>query len=488
MSHLDALMTAEAVESGRGQRTSLLCHRRLAREPLVLVLWQLGAEPFSAAAIGWGTSEADFHSAVAGDPRNRTLSFAALLQLAQDFDVWFEAPSSRRETIKRGKRDVEVATTAPQVVVANGATLALLGRLGRRLAYLPTDGDDPADPALVRLGRHLQFLHNHAHVPGQQLVVVMTELMTGNWATGQSNVERQSLNALDAYIDPPEGMRGFDAAVIAEELSVGPLPRGEDDEKLEPLVQKFNDVRGGETSPAIVGPLLGLIAVHYAPLLQRAWQVVWRCFRREAAFEEAPSCERRWFEDCRAYSSHMDWVELTGGRRRTRKTARQAVRFLHDLESAQERLVSEEALDDPLRMIPYLLDGKAIRGTVLHVDRDHMELATKRNVRRPLVAIACDEPCRMPVGKTLYWTGDPSGPEWRIHAVQNASDGSTVTVKLMTSSPHPIPPPGEAASFSILNTKAPYWRLMPQEDPWTHRTEEEQPGSEHLEDRGGGTP
>ena len=84
MSHLDALMTAEAVESGRGQRTSLLCHRRLAREPLVLVLWQLGAEPFSAAAIGWGTSEADFHSAVAGDPRNRTLSFAALLQLAQD--------------------------------------------------------------------------------------------------------------------------------------------------------------------------------------------------------------------------------------------------------------------------------------------------------------------------------------------------------------------------------------------------------------------
>jgi hypothetical protein len=34
-------------------------------------------------------------------------------------------------------------------VVANAATATMLERLGRRLAYLPTDGKKPADEALV---------------------------------------------------------------------------------------------------------------------------------------------------------------------------------------------------------------------------------------------------------------------------------------------------------------------------------------------------
>lgn len=484
MSHLDALMTAEAFETGRGRRTSLYRHRRFEPRPLALVLWQLGAEPFSAAALAWGMSEDDYHSAVAGDPRNRTLAFAALLKLATAFNAWFEEPAEHAETVARGKRDYQVATTAPQVVVANGGTLGLLGRLGRRLAYLPTDGDDPADPALVRFGRHLQFLADHAHVPGQQLVIVLTDVMMDNWATGQSAVERQSLAALDAYIEPPQGLHGFEAAALAEAVPVGPLPSGDDDARLQPLVEKFNEVRSGRTAPTVVEPLLDRIAVHYAPLLKSSWRLVWRCLRREAAFEEAPSCERRWREDVWAYTRHMGWVALAGGIRRTRRTARQAVKFMDDLESAQKLLEAETALEDPLRMIPYLLDGKAIQGTVLGIDRDYMELATKRRVRRPLVTLACDEPCRLPVGKTLYWTGEPGGPEWRIHEVRNAGETSTVVVKLMTSSPHPMPAPGAEACFSVLTARQPYRRLLPEKDPWTHKARDEQAGSGHLE--GGG--
>jgi hypothetical protein len=309
-------LTAEAIEAGRGRRTSSFCHRHLESEPLALVLWQLGAEPFSVAAAAWGTSEDRVHSAVAGDPRDRTLAFAALLELATQFNPWFEAPAADREADEGGYNENGVARRAPQIVVANGPTLALLGRLGRRLAYLPIDGEHAADPQLVRFGRHLQFLHEHAGRPGQQLVVVLTELVGSNWATGQTSVERQSLAALDAWIAPPEGMDGFAAAALAEEFPVGPLPRGDDDERLDPLIARFNEVREKQTDPRVVAPLLAPIADHYRPLLAGAWEVVWRCLRREAEYPEAPSCSRRWLEDRRAYSRHMDWMEQAGGLRR----------------------------------------------------------------------------------------------------------------------------------------------------------------------------
>ena len=59
----------------------------------------------------------------------------------------------------------------------------------------------------------------------------------------------------------------------------------------------------------------------------------------------------------------MDWM-AQGGLRRTRHTPRRAAVILRRLEDAQQRTEAEEALDDPLRMIPYLIDNKAVRGRV----------------------------------------------------------------------------------------------------------------------------
>src|SRR5262249_37734004 len=143
-------------------------HRRLRPRPLATVLYQLGAEPFAAAAIGWGDDHARLIFRVAGEPRNRDLAFALLLEFARWFNTRFEAPAADRETVTRGKYEFSRARFAPQVVVANSATGKMLDRLGRRLAYLPTTGPRPADEALVRLGRHLRFLSSHASVPGQQ--------------------------------------------------------------------------------------------------------------------------------------------------------------------------------------------------------------------------------------------------------------------------------------------------------------------------------
>jgi hypothetical protein len=146
----------------------------------------------------------------------------------------------------------------------------------------------------------------------------------------------------------------------------------------------------------------------------------------------------------------------------------QTIRLRHELEDAQSRLDAEEAIDDPLRMIPYLLDGKAIQGVVRRIDHEHRELAVKREVRRPLVTLACDEPCRMPVGKELYWTGE-AGTTWCIHSVENSTDAATVVVKLMTSTRHNVPPIGALACFSVHRVGAGYWRPLPDKDPWTHQ-------------------
>jgi hypothetical protein len=467
LNSLDVVLAAEAHRLGRALRTVSVRQRKLVEDPLAIVLWQLGAEPFSAAAIGYGTQPDQLQTHVAGEPRNRDLAFAALLPLAEWFNARFEEPAQVTETVGSDDRPIEIATTAPQVVVANDATVALLGRLGRRLAYLPLVGEYSAPAALVRFGQHLQFLALHAGVPGQQLILSMTRLAGAHWATPQSAIERQSLAALDAYIDPPAGQHGFDAAALAEKRGVGPLPDGDADERLDPLVERFNRQRNKSTEAHVVRPLLAPIEVHYAPLISRTWSLLWRGHARERALPEAPSVERRWKIDREAYSRHIEWTDQSG-RRKTRQSPRQTARMLRKLEAAQRRLDAEEACEDPLRLIPLLLDNKAVRGSVEAIDLEHREVANVRPVRRPLVTVRCEEPCLMPKGKELYWTETPGGPCFSVHSVSN--EGKTLVLKLETGSNKvALPSVGDEATFSVLSTKVFDFAQLPPQDPWTHK-------------------
>jgi hypothetical protein len=470
VNHLDAALAARAFRSGRALRAASRRHRRLVPRPLAVVLWQLGAEPFAAAALGWGDRADGLETVVAGEPRNRDLAFAALLRFARWFNPRFEAHAADRETFSRGDYRFTRARTALQVLVTNAATVEMLGRLGRRLAYLPTTGPQPADEALVRLGRHLRFLWGHWSVPGQQLLVSLTDLLNTHWATAQSPLERQSLAALDAYVDPPAGEHGYEAAARAERTPVGPVPDGDDDERLGPLVERFNERRGGSTALAVVGPLLGPIEAHYHPLLRNAWELLWRCRDREAELPEARSVTRRWDEDRDAYTRHMDWMARSG-LRRTRQTPRQAAMALRHLEEARRLLEAEEACDDPVRMIPYLLQGKAVRGRVLAVDPEYRERAAKAMVRRPLVTLRSPDPCLIPEGRELWWAEQPDGREFVIHAARpGPGGGALVTLKLMTSNATTgLPMVGNDACFSVHNT-SPGWRMtLPRDDPWTHQ-------------------
>ena len=488
-SQLDAALAARAHRDGNALRTASLRHRRLVDSPLAVVLWQLGAEPFSAAAMGYGTTSDDFGFAVAGEPRNRDLAFRLLLELAEWFNPRFEAPAEHREQLPLSKKAQPAAAprtralTAPQVIVANHTTIELLGRLGRRLAYLPIDGEYAAPPQLVRLGRHLLFLHRESTRPGQQLVVAMTELVQHHWATSLSPLEAMSLPALDAFIDPSKGQHGFHAAAAAERISIGPNPTGEDDNRLMPLVEQFNEQRGGSTEVSRTRRLLGPLEDHYRPLVRATWDLIWRCRGRELGYSEAPSVAGRWSDDRDAYTRHVDWM-ATVGRYRTRQTALQAAMTMDAMERAKQRVVTEEACDDPARMIPYLLDNKAVHGTVVSVDTNYKEVAAVRAVRRPLVTVAPPDRCIMPIGKKLYWTREPAGPEWLVHRIVERADGGTDVVLKRTSGTYKeLPTAGGSACFSILTLPTFYDRNLPRTPPWTHTSRQaDEPASIESDD------
>jgi hypothetical protein len=469
VNQLEVSLAARAFRAGRAVRKASLRHRYLAGAPIAICLYQLGAEPFSAAAVGFGSDRHAMKLIVAGEPRNRDLAFSALQYYARWFNPKFEAFAAVRDVVTKGNWELTRARKAPQIIVANAATVEMIGRLGRRLAYLPTVGAHPADPELARLGQHFLFLHRHFGTPGQQLVVAMTDLLNEHWTTPQSPMERQSLAALNAYVEPPEGVHGYDAAAAAEKAAIGPLPSGEDDEKLEPLVEEFNSRRGASTAPSDITPFLAPIRAHYAPLVERTWDLLWTCRDRELAWPEAPSVRRRWDEDRQAYTDHIDWTTKVG-RRRTRQTPRQAAMLMRRLEQASALVDAEGACDDPLLLIHDLLDGKAIQGTVVRVDETHRETVNVRAVCRPLITISSPDPCLMPQGKELWWTRLPGAAPYVIVDVQPGPSGnSLITLKLTTSSRTQLPEVGHEASFSIHTTKSHWQSTLPPSTPWTHR-------------------
>jgi hypothetical protein len=107
---------------------------------------------------------------------------------------------------------------------------------------------------------------------------------------------------------------------------------------------------------------------------------------------------------------------------------------------------------------------------VVRVDAEHREQVGRQRRRRPVVVVACDEPCLMPLGKPLYWTGEPAGREYVVEdVVERRPGGSTVTLKLQTDRSRGLPTAGERASFSELTTGAGYEPFLPTDPPWTHR-------------------
>ena len=469
----NALLAARAHKEGRAQPTALFRHRALAKNPLCIVAWQLGAEPYSVGALAIGTQASGFKLFVPGYPLDRDLLFAELVRFASEFCPALEAYAAGpcEEVLHFGTK-LAVPKELPQIVVANTETIGLLGRLGRRLAYLPTTGPNPANPLLPRLGRHLMWISQHAQQPGQQLILSATDLLTTHYAPAMSALETRSLAAMNAWIEPPGGVHGFRAAELAESHVVGPVPSPKDGQAVHELMQTFNQRRAGSKDSALVRKAAEPLRKLYKGMVDDTWSLIWEVVDHERAKPEAASVARRCREDRIAYAGHLQWmVGPAEGRRKTRMTSRGAAMRLDGLERAKTILVAEEAIDDPLRMAPHLLAGKAFAGEIIGRDELRREVINGRNCLRPSITVRTQEPCTMPLGTDVWWTTMPGGKEWLVSDVVAAGGGSNVTLILQTNRVPAVGLPiiGSRACFSQFNTRPGYELYLPEKAPWTHR-------------------
>jgi hypothetical protein len=466
---IDAMFAARAYDESRVFRRANLRHIHLTDTPLGVCIWRLGGERFRAAAVAWGPLGGEFQIAVAGEPRNRDLYFAALAPFARDLCDELRRRAASLVARQRGKQTDFIPGDAVQIVVPNRANANALGLLGRYLGYLSDRGGVEPDPQLVEAGKHLGFYGRHARVPGQSLLLPLDRVLSEHWAPLMSPFEEANLAALDAQIGPPAGVHPFEAGVLAESaLPLGPEPTEDIDRVTEQLLNRFNEARGGSTDPAIIAPLLGPMQDHYRSLVEPIWDLMGRAVDRERGYASAPSVARRFEVDREAFGRHVIWVS-DGGRYKTRDSARQAVMSLRRLEDAQSLYEAERAVEDPACMVPYLLAGKAIRGEVQSIVEAPVRVKI-RAVPRAMITVDTDWPVVLPVGKRLWWTATADDHAWEVLDVSAQGPGSRVTMMLNAKPTQArLPEVGGLATFSVLHTAADAFRLTPpREAPWTH--------------------
>ena len=463
---LQALLGARAYKEGRAVRSALVRHRSIESDPVFLVAWQNGFDPFTCNAIAFGQAHAAPELFVMSGTRDRDREAREFAAVAERFCELFESYGAASCAIDYQGRKLEVPVWPAQVVIANGATLHLLGRIGRRLA-----GAQHPDGAMQRLLRrfacHLLWLARHADLPGQQIVLSCTDFLNAHYATAMSPLECESLFALEAWIAPPGRRDGFDAAVAAERFSAGPQPKPEDAQTAARLYAALEQARKGGAEGSAVEEALEALREFYRGLTAPVWSLLLEIVRRERDVPGAAHLARRIEPDRIAYGLHLEGLERAVSDPRGigfLENARAAALRRDELERAAALLEVEEAIDDPLRMLPRVLSGEAIEGEVLDCTVSRTDGAT--------VVLRTEEPCALPPGLALWWSGAPFGRGWEIERVEAAGAGSTVTLtQPVRKDPAGCPAIGSRALFSPLHfdDHLAYGLSLPARAPWTHR-------------------
>ncbi|OEV30731.1 hypothetical protein AN219_09140, partial [Streptomyces nanshensis] len=450
---------------------------------------------------------------VVPQPRDRDLRFAFLARLAgvvlphlesaQDEIEWEERKETDPETGKKETVQVELCVDAPQLIVPNGPGADFVRLLGRSMRFRRTAEEDPegpypAPPGVPLLGRWLTLYGERARVPGSSLLLSMTELLSRHWATGQSALEDQHLGALLAWIDPPEGLSGGEAALRAEvgRDSAGQLlcpPAGPatdpafDNRLLAPAIDRF-DAR----LPGAEDEVRELVASQLRP----AWDAVWRGIDLLRTLPEGERVTERFKRDRWSYTAHRDRVRSGEPPQPRRDDAVTAAAKLAQREREQARLEAQEALDDPLVMAERRFAGEAFAGEVTAVEMAYSE--GKRAMPRPLVTLSTDdrphlgggvkvhralvEGARQSAEFVRYETegdgdGDADAPRAGDGTGTGTGDATLVTLRLTSGmgrgkepAPGTVPEKGERLCWTLFEHTPRGGPELPEveDTPWTH--------------------
>ncbi|MFI8005201.1 hypothetical protein [Streptomyces sp. NPDC086010] len=519
MSLITTLARLEAVDSGRAQPLATVRHRHLAGEPLVLVPLTTAGEAGAPLGALVGTDRTAPRLLVVAQPRDRDLRFAFLAELAEAVLPHIESradavePAERAETDpetgKKVKVEVELCSDAAQLVVPSRAGIDFVRLLGRSMRFRRTVEDDPDTPypapaRVPLLGRWLTHYGERARVPGSSLLLATTDLLNRHWATGQSSLEDQHLGALLAWVDPPAGASGAEAALRAEldRDQAGQLvcpPAGPatdpafDNKLLAPAIERFDRARtalaaaeDGLSADARLGELAAAerdIRSLLAGVLLPTWDAVWRGLDLLRELPEGSRAEDRWTRDRWSFTAHRDRVRAGEPPQPRRDDAVTAAQKLASRETAQAQLDAQEALDDPLVLAGRRLAGEAFVGEVTEVLMAYSE--SKRPSPRPLVTVRTTERPHLGERTKVYRSleGKPQTAEFVGHAEAAVAgepvDGDAVHLVLRITdrmgrgkepAPGSLPEPGDRIAWTLFEHDQRGGPKLPDPDdtPWTH--------------------
>ncbi len=523
MSLIATLARLEAVSTGRAQPAATVRHRHLSERPLVLVPLTTAGEAGAPLGALVGDDRDAPRLLVVPQPRDRDLRFAFLAELADvvlpfidshaDAVEAAERTEVDPETGKRVKVEVELCADAPQLIVPSRAGIDFVRLLGRSMRFRRTAEQDPetphpAPPRVPLLGRWFTHYGERARVPGSALLLAMTDVLSRHWATGQSTLEDQHLGALLAWIDPPDGVSGAEAALRAELArdAKGQLlwpPAGPatdpafDNKLLAPAIENYNTARtalaaaeDGESADDRLAELTTAEREIRALVESRTrptWDAVWRGLDLLRTLPEGAHATDRWTRDRWSFTGHRDRVIAGEPPQPRRDDAVTAANKLATREREQARLEAQEALDDPLVMAGRRLSGEAFAGEVTDVVMTYSE--GKRPSPRPLVTVRTDDRPQLGERVKVYRSlgGKPQSAEFVRHedvgheAVGHedgpGAEGSVIVLRVldkMGRGKEPeagsVPEKGDLVVFTLFEHEQRGGAKLPDADqtPWTH--------------------
>lgn len=508
MSLIATLARLEAVSTGRARPAATVRHRHLSDRPLVFVPLTTAGEAGAPLGALVGTDRDAPHLFVVPQPRDHDLRFAFLAELADVVLPYIESytdtveAAERNETDpqtgKRVKVEVDLCADAPQLIVPSRAGVDFVRLLGRstrfrRTAEQEPEAPYPAPPRVPLLGRWLTHFGERARVPGSALLPALTELLARHWATGQSSLEDQHLGKLLAWIDPPEGASGAEAALRAELARdadgqllcppAGPATDPAFDNKLlAPAIERYDRARAAlaaaEDGLQADDRLAALTAAEreiralVASRTRPTWDAVWRGIDLLRALPEGAHVEERWTRDRWSFTGHRDRVLAGEPPQPRRDDAVTAANKLATREREQARLEAQEALDDPLVMAGRRLSGEAFAGEVTEVVMAYGE--GKRPSPRPLVTVRTDDRPHLGERAKVYRSlgGKPQAAEY----VGDEGEGLLVLriVDKMGRGKEPepgsVPEKGDRLCFTLFEHDQRGGAKLPdpEQTPWTH--------------------
>ncbi|OKK14111.1 hypothetical protein [Streptomyces sp. CB02400] len=482
MSALTAVATLRATETGHAERLTTVRHDHLDDRPFVLVPLRLAGEACAPLAALAGTDPADPVLLTVRQPRDRGERFLFVERLAALLLPYIEecrTAETETYTMGRGpdKEERRRPLRAPQLLVPNGDGIAYVRLLGRLTRLRAVEGPYAVDPAVPVLGKWLTWFADRAEFPGSGLLQAMTRLLAAHWATGQSAAEDSHLASLLAWIDPPGGHTGAEAAREAEDPLLyppaGPATDVVFDRTLDELMSRYDEAGDDRGREAVGRQIDRELRGQMLP----TWELMWRGVELLRELPEGGHVSERWAYDRRLFAEYAVYLDEDGRPQARRDHAVGAARRLARMEEAMARYDAERAFDDPLVMAEYELTGEAFTGVVVACDEDRFLPGARSPKWRPTITVRSELPVRLRAGTEIKCPARP-GQKAEIVEVSPDGNGHTVLIQLnggFNNKRKPPAPPGtlaevdETVTYTSVDPKSMPSVLPAEEDtPWTH--------------------